>query len=81
MWTPIGAQTPRRFKVKAINATIGWLTLEHEDIKGFMPAMEMMYRTKPPGLSASLHAGDKIAFDIDAEHYTIVGVTVIESAK
>ena len=67
--------------VKAIGAATGWLTLNHEDIKGFMPAMEMIYRTDPPTLVAGLSVGDKVAFDIDAKHFTIVGVTVVERAK
>jgi Cu/Ag efflux protein CusF len=67
--------------VKAIDAATGALTLDHEEIKGFMAAMEMMYRIKPPELSAGLRVGDKIAFDIDAAPYTIVGVKIIERAK
>jgi Cu/Ag efflux protein CusF len=43
--------------------------------------MEMMYRVKPREISAGLRVGDHVAFDIDAEHYTIVGVKVIEPAK
>ncbi len=67
--------------VKAIDAATGALTLDHEEIKGFMAAMEMMYRVKPREISAGLRVGDRVAFDIDAEHYTIVGVKVIEPAK
>jgi Cu/Ag efflux protein CusF len=67
--------------VKAIGATTGWLTLAHEEIKGFMPAMVMMYRVEPPELSAKLHVGDRVAFDIDAAHYTIIGAKIVERAK
>lgn len=67
--------------VKAIGATKGWLTLGHAEIKGFMPAMVMMYRVEPPELSANLHVGDRVAFDIDAERYTIIGAKVIYRAK
>jgi Cu(I)/Ag(I) efflux system protein CusF len=66
--------------VKGIDAAKGWLTLDHGDIKGFMSAMVMMYRTDPPTLVAGLRVGDKVAFDIDAAHSVIVGVTVIERA-
>ena len=34
--------------VKAIDAATGALTLDHEEIKGFMAAMEMMYRVGRP---------------------------------
>jgi Cu/Ag efflux protein CusF len=67
--------------VKAIDPATGWLTINHQDIKGFMPAMEMVFRTRPPTLVAGLNVGDKVAFDIVAENYTIVGVTVIDRAK
>jgi Cu/Ag efflux protein CusF len=67
--------------VKAIDRTTGALTLDHEAIVGFMEAMEMMYRVEPRELSAGLHVGDRVAFDIDAERYAIVGVRVLNSAK
>lgn len=67
--------------VKAIDAATGWLTLDHEEIKGFMDAMEMMYTAEPRDLGAKLHVGDRVAFDIDAERVTIVGVRIVEPAK
>ena len=59
--------------VTAIDATSGALTLDHEEIKGLMAAMEMMYRVKSHDLSQGLSVGDRIAFDVDGT-YTIVGV-------
>ena len=54
--------TPRRARrrgvfhgvgvVTAVDRAKGWLTLDHEAIKGFMGAMEMMYRVDPPRLAA-----------------------------
>jgi len=67
--------------VKAIDAATGALTLNHEDIKGLMPAMEMMYRVDPRSLSEGLRPGDKIDFDVDAKTYTIRDVKLIERAK
>lgn len=67
--------------VKAIDGASGALTIDHEEIKGFMAAMEMMYRVDPASLSSGLRAGDRIAFDIDAQRYTIVGVKLVERAK
>ena len=46
-----------------------------------MGAMEMMYRVDPPRLTAGLRVGDRVAFDIDAGRYAIVGVKVLERAK
>ncbi len=67
--------------VKAVAPGTGWLTLDHDAIKGFMCAMEMMYQVKSPDLSKDLHPGDVIDFKIDAEKYVIVDVKLIARAK
>jgi Cu/Ag efflux protein CusF len=67
--------------VTAVDYAKGWLTLDHEAIKGFMCAMEMMYRVEPLRLSADVHVGDRVAFYIDAGRYAIVGVRVLDKAK
>jgi Cu/Ag efflux protein CusF len=67
--------------VKAVDSAKGWLTLDHKAIDGLMGAMEMMYRVDPPRLTAGLRVGDRVAFDIDAGRYAVVGVKVLERAK
>jgi Cu/Ag efflux protein CusF len=69
--------------VKAVEPGTGALTLSHDEIKGFMPAMEMMYRVRAPEviMSGSLKPGDAIDFTIDAAKYTILGVKVVGRAK
>ena len=67
--------------VTAVDGAKGWLTLDHKAIDGFMGAMEMMYRVEPPRLTAGLKVGDRVAFDIDAGRYAIVGVKVLDRAK
>ena len=67
--------------VKAVDRAKGWLTLDHKAIDGFMGAMEMMYRVEPPRLTVGLKVGDRVAFDIDAGRYAIVGVRVLDKAK
>jgi Cu/Ag efflux protein CusF len=67
--------------VRAVDGAKGWLTLDHQAIDGFMGAMEMMYRAEPPRLTAGLRVGDRVAFDIDAGRYAIVGVKVLDKAK
>jgi Cu/Ag efflux protein CusF len=67
--------------VTAVDNANGWLTLDHEAIKGFMCAMEMMYRAEPPRLSAGVRVGDRVAFDIDVSREAIVGVKVLEPEK
>ena len=67
--------------VKAVQAETGALTIQHDDIKGFMPAMEMMYKVKSADLSKNLRPGDVIDFKIDASKYTIVEVKRVAPAK
>jgi Cu/Ag efflux protein CusF len=66
--------------VTAVDSAKGWLTVDHDEIKGFMCAMEMMYRVEPPRLTANVRVGDRVAFDIDAARETIVGVRVVKAA-
>jgi Cu/Ag efflux protein CusF len=67
--------------VKAVAPGTGWLTIAHDDIKGFMPAMQMMYKVASRELSKDLHPGDEIEFKIDAAKYVIVEVNRIAPAK
>jgi Cu/Ag efflux protein CusF len=57
------------------------LIVNHEEIKGFMAAMEMSYPVTRPELLNGLNSGDKIGFTIDAGKSTIVDIEVIEAAK
>jgi Cu/Ag efflux protein CusF len=59
----------------------GRLILNHQDIPGFMAAMEMSYVVTPSSLLAGLNAGDKISFTIDAAKASIVSIDVIERAR
>ena len=67
--------------VKAVAPGTGWLTLDHDAIKGFMCAMEMMFQVKSPDLTKDLRPGDVIDFKIDAAKYTIVDVKLVNRAK
>jgi len=62
-------------------ATTGGLTVDHENIEGLMPTMEMIYVAKRPGFSVGPQIGDKTAFDIGAQHYAVAGVMVVEGAR
>jgi mono/diheme cytochrome c family protein len=50
------------------------IVVEHGEIKGFMDAMTMGYRTDPPSLLATVKSGDKIRFTIDVERRAIVHI-------
>jgi protein SCO1/2 len=67
--------------VKAVAPGTGWLTLDHDAVKGFMCAMEMMFRVKSPDLSKDLKPGDVVDFKIDSETYTIVNVKLVAHAQ
>jgi len=67
--------------VKAIQPGTGALTLDHGDIKGFMPAMEMMYRVRSPELSKNLRPGDTVDFTIDAATDDITEVKLVSHAR
>ncbi len=67
--------------VTAVQSGTGALTIRHDDIAGFMPAMEMMYKIKSPDLAKDVHPGDAIDFKIDAAKYEILQVTVVGRGK
>ena len=67
--------------VTAVNPRAAAVTLDHEEIKGFMAAMIMMYRVRPFSLAAGLKPGDKVEFTIDAQSYTIRDIRLIERKK
>jgi Cu/Ag efflux protein CusF len=67
--------------VRAIQPGTGALTLDHDAIKGFMPAMEMMYRVRSPELSKDLRPGDTVDFTIDAAKDDITEVKLISHAQ
>ena len=67
--------------VTAVQPGTGALTINHQDIVGFMPAMEMMYKVERPDLSKDIRPGDTIDFKIDAGKYEILEVTVVGREK
>jgi Cu/Ag efflux protein CusF len=50
------------------------IVVDHAEIKGFMGAMTMGYRTEPPALLEGLQAGDRIRFTIDPTQQAIVNI-------
>lgn len=59
-------------EVVATTPSSGQIVLEHGEIKGFMEAMTMGYRTDPPSLLAKFKPGDKVRFTIDVERRAII---------
>lgn len=80
--TPSSAQ--RSFQgVGVVIATVpraGRLIVNHEEIRGFMGAMEMSFPVTPASLLNGLNAGDRIQFTIDAARSVITSLEVVEPA-
>jgi Cu/Ag efflux protein CusF len=67
--------------VTDVNQETGSLTVNHEDIPGLMPKMEMLFRVEPRDLSEGVRPGDKIEFLVEAKTYKIRELKVVEQAK
>lgn len=59
----------------------GRLIVKHEEIRGFMGAIEMSFPVTPPSLLNGLNAGDSVQFSIDAARSAITSIEVVESAR
>ena len=55
---------PGRGVVKIINRKEGWIEIDHEEIKGLMPAMEMEFWVKDRSLMDTVSVGDRVDFTI-----------------
>jgi len=50
--------------VKIINIKEGWIEIDHKEIPGLMPAMEMEYWVKKKSLFRGVRAGDYVDFAV-----------------
>ena len=48
--------------VTLINLKEGWVEINHDDIEGLMPAMQMEWTVEPRSLLKSINVGDKVNF-------------------
>jgi Cu/Ag efflux protein CusF len=74
--TPLGMPSPELNRpypgtgvVKIINRKEGWVEIDHEEIKGLMPAMEMEFWVKSRSLLDKVSVGVRVDF------------TIVETAK
>jgi Cu/Ag efflux protein CusF len=67
--------------VTAINPATGSLTINHQEIVGLMPPMEMLFHVDPRTLSDGVKPGDKIEFRVEGKTYKIRDIKVIEHTK
>lgn len=65
---PVGTQTYRSTGViKSVDADNGMVMVDHEEIPGYMPAMEMTEPVADLSLLEGLQPGDKVEFDLRRE--------------
>lgn len=83
--TPPPAEGQRSFRgVGVVIATVpraGRLIVNHEEIRGYMTAMEMSFSVASPALLNGLNAGDRIEFTIDVARSAVTAIEVIQSAR
>ena len=58
--------------IKAIDANAGKITIDHEDIPGYMSAMEMTETVADQSLLSQMKAGDKVEFEIERTEAKVV---------
>jgi Cu/Ag efflux protein CusF len=64
--------------VKALNPKVPSIELNHEEIKGFMPAMQMEFHVKDKSLLEGLAPEDKIEFTVE---YGVGGMKITAIRK
>lgn len=58
----VGKPYPGRGVVTIINPKEGWVEINHEDIEGLMPAMQMEWSVKDRSLLQKIKVGNKVEF-------------------
>jgi Cu/Ag efflux protein CusF len=56
--------------VRLINLEEGWLEIDHEEIKGFMPAMQMEWSVIDREMLKRVSVGDKVNFTVEDDNGT-----------
>ena len=58
--------------IRLINLEEGWLEIDHEEIKDFMPAMQMEWSVRDRSMLKSIQVGDKVNFTVEDNNGTEV---------
>lgn len=66
--------------VRLINLEEGWLEVDHEEIKGFMPAMQMEWTVRDRALLKTVQVGDKVNFTVE-DHNGTQFITELKKAS
>lgn len=67
--------------VTEVDPATGALTINHQEIVGLMPAMEMLFEVEPRSLSEGVKPGDRIEFRVEGKTYRIRDIKVIEHGR
>ncbi len=80
---PVGTRHHLKGKVVSLDKQSGTVTVDHEDIPGFMSAMTMPYVVKPVSQLGQLAPGDAITADVvlGESGYWLDNITVAEHAN
>jgi Cu/Ag efflux protein CusF len=54
--------------VRLINLEEGWFEIDHEDIEGLMPAMQMEWSVRDKSLLKSVSVGDRVEFTLEDDN-------------
>jgi Cu/Ag efflux protein CusF len=63
-WPTGGKPYEGRGVVRLINLEEGWLEIDHEEIKGLMPAMQMEWSVTDRSMLKTVGVGDKVNFTV-----------------
>jgi Cu/Ag efflux protein CusF len=58
--------------IRSINLKEGWFEIDHEDIAGFMAAMQMQWSVRDRAMLKSVRVGDKVNFTVEDDNGTEV---------
>lgn len=77
---PKDGDYPGTGKVTKINTELGSVELDHREIVGVMPAMQMEFYVKDKSLLDGIKVGDNVEFVLEYKHpsETIVGIKKIQ---
>jgi Cu/Ag efflux protein CusF len=54
--------------IRSINLKEGWFEIDHEEIAGFMSAMQMQWSVKNRAMLKSVNVGDKVNFTVEDDN-------------
>jgi len=66
--------------IVSIDRDAGRIEINHQDIKGFMPAMTMSFKARRPSLLDNLAPGDKVEFQLRDDGSQVVLVKINKAA-